>query len=132
MQNEQSRGQDYRGGKRRDHDIENFCLSDRLGALPRDVSAMEGYPDPAFGAPDDAALPGEIVGLGDEDEFLRDSDRTDDFERSTCFRKIADGAGNAGAAERYRSGLQDPMPRRSATLIHGFPRHDHGFTSQAI
>jgi hypothetical protein len=102
-------------------------LNQLRGTLVGGISALEGYSDPAFRAPDDAALPGYIVGLGDENELLRNSDRTDDFERRAGFRKIADGAGNASAAERYRSGLQDPVPRLSATLIHGFPRHDHEF-----
>src|SRR5476651_296871 len=94
-------------------------------ACPR--SALESHTDPVFLAPDDAALPGGIIGVDDQHEFLRDSDRTADFECGAGVGKIANGAGDACAAtERYRSGFQYPMPRRSPALIHGFTRYHHG------
>jgi hypothetical protein len=66
------------------------------------------------------ARPAHLRALNNQREPVRNEQRGYDFERRPGIRNVANRAVDCSAAERYRSGLQDSMPRCYPVFVHRF------------
>jgi hypothetical protein len=82
--------------------------------------SIERHTDPPFLAPDDVARLACLRALNNQREAVRNEQRGYDFDRGPGIRNVANGAVDCSAAERYRSGLQDSMPRCYPVFVHWF------------
>jgi hypothetical protein len=99
-------------------DAERLMSVQVLSAHGARKISIERHADPPFPAPDDVARPAYLRALNDQGETVGNEQRGHDFERRPRIRNVANGAVDGSTAERYRSGLQYPMPWCYPVFIH--------------
>lgn len=84
--------------------------------------SIEGDPNPAFSAPNNAARTAEAIGWNDQGELVGNEERCDDLKGGAGIRNVANGAVKCPTAETDRSGFKHAAPRCYSVLVPHRPK----------